>query len=83
MKNIKRVDLSPRHDSLHIYSRATARQRGSAPAGPSVKPPGTVPPPRHDLMTAPVYRPATESPRRTGADDHYRFSSLISKACQR
>lgn len=73
---LKRVDLAPRHDSLPVYSKATPRQRGSAPPGPSAKPPGTVPPPRHDIMSAPVYRPATESPRRPGADDHYRFRSL-------
>jgi hypothetical protein len=73
---LKRVDLAPRQDSLHAYSKATARQRGSAPPGPSAKPPGTVPPPRNDVMTAPVYRPATESPRRPGADDHYKYRSL-------
>jgi hypothetical protein len=71
----KRVNLSPRHDSLRLYSKATARQRGSAPPGPSAKPPGTVPAPRHDVMRAPVYVPPSCDSARAGADDHYKFKS--------
>lgn len=56
--------------------KATARQRGAGKPGPSPKPPGTVPPPRNDVMHAPVYRPAPEPPRRPGADDHYKYRSL-------
>ena len=77
---LKRVDLAPRTEGLRMHSKATPRQRGSEPPGPSIKPQGTVPPPRHDIMSAPVYRPTTESPRRPGADDHYRFRSLAATA---
>jgi hypothetical protein len=38
-------------------------------------PNGDVPPPRHDVMRAPVYMPKQEMPRRPGADDHYKFKS--------
>ena len=72
----KRVDLAPRADSLRLYSKATQRQRGSEPPGPSIKPQGTVPPPQHDIMTREVYVPRSEAPRRPGADDHYRWASL-------
>ena len=72
----KRVNLARRHDSLPVYSKATPRQRGSEPPGPSAKPPGTVPPPQHDIMRRPVYVPRSEPPRRPGADDHYRYRSL-------
>lgn len=77
---LKRVDLAPRPDSLPVYSKATARQRGSAPPDPSAKPPGTVPPPQHDIMTREVYVPKQEMPRRPGADDHYKYRSLTATA---
>ena len=77
---LKRVDLAPRHDSLRVYSKATPRQRGSEPPGPSVKPPGTVPPPQHDIMTREVYVPPPETSRRPGADDHYKYRSLTAAA---
>lgn len=76
----KRVDLAPRRDSLPVYSKATARQRGSAPPGSSAKPPGTVPPPQHDIMTREVYVPPPETSRRPGADDHYKYRSLTATA---
>ena len=76
----KRVDLAPRRDSLPVYSKATPRQRGSEPPGPSVKPPGTVPPPQHDIMTREVYVPPPETSRRPGADDHYKYRSLTATA---
>ena len=74
----KRVELARRAEVLRsMYSsKATPRQRGSEPPGPSIKPPGTVPPPQHDIMRRPVYVPRSEAPRRPGADDHYRFRSL-------
>ena len=77
---LKRVDLAPRAEGMRVYSKATPRQRGSEPPGPSIKPPGTVPPPQHDIMTRPVYVPRSEAPRRPGANDHYRFRSLTATA---
>ena len=60
--------------------KATPSQRGSAPPGPSAKPPGTVPPPQHDIMTREVYVPPPETSRRPGADDHYKYRSLTATA---
>jgi hypothetical protein len=56
--------------------KAATRQRGAGKPGPSVKPPGTVPPARYDRVHGPIYRPAPEPPRRPGADDHYKYRSL-------